>query len=813
MRTFIISTSLVLFLVAALSSFVYGSTLQKITRSDTKNKIQIFLVFDNVPKYSSKVTGKRIDILLDKTNIPKNLTGLTTDEKIIKSSVSKTKGQGRLTFYLRYPPQKLTPERKENMLVFDIVTGNTFTRAYSEISKQMDGVTLVDRETLDYANPYNSIPYVKDWKPFFSKYESDLAIEIDLRFTLPPFPVITMIPPGYRNNLSLLPEAAVSMASEQLWSLLQLSIQRSLAGETDVERQKMLALTNGEILLHSGDFQGAYKQLYLLAHEYEKEQVGIAASYLLALLKGIYENKYLANVELERIKGSIHPRSPMAPYFNLSRIEAALTAGQLERAEKLLKNQDVPYPESLVLLKELRYGDLLFKKNQPIRSFVTYSLIDDFKLISDHPASLANYCSSLYLQKKFRDASGCFSSLLDHVKDKEQLASINFKKTMADLKYLSRESILPDLSRIEDAFPGTDAGFRAAIKKVDILTLENDEWDINSAKYYRALAEKAITKNTSEEAAFKEALNYYLMGERTEAIKRTSTFLRNYRNGRLTDYAEALLLEMLPDEIHQLAREKKYVEMLVLAKKNRRFFDKKWLNLDLLSDVAESYTKLGLYSEAKRLYLFLTDIADDKSRGRYYLPLLSNFLVQGDYDLVEDYATQYFYNFNEGPDYENIKQIFIKALIAQKKYSQALEKLPDEIPDSPGFKKLAAEVYYLNNSPEKASQILFPMYRNKELDDVHHIFLLADSLFQTQRYDEAKPIFTRLAKDKETNQQIAYRLATIEKLTGNTEESLKLLKQIVDAEGESSWKEAARSELEFYNFNQNFDSMIDKNFR
>lgn len=776
------------------------SQLLEVSRTDSRNKTLLFFTFDKLPRYADKITGKRVDISFENTFVPKNLDFFPTDDRIVKILPPSRNNKDTFTFFLRYHPQKITAERKGNVLVFDILPGNTFTKAYTEVSKQFEGVTIVDRKTKDFSNPNVSSPYAHNWKTFFSNYEASLSIHVGVKFTLPPFPIIDLFLFPNENDAPLLSDEMLLLADEELWGVLLNGLQEQLLLETDPERKKALALIFGEALFRNGDFTGAFKQLYLLSSKYNEEQLGIFAKYLLCLLQATYEDPYIGSVELDNLATKIHPKSHLSPYYLLSQIELSLATDKLDLMANHLTNDHVGFPAPIDKVKELRQADYLFSTNQSIQAYVSYKLIKDLDLIAKYPYSLNGYCSTLYTQKQYESASECYEKLLNHIDDKETLGLVSFRKAMSDLKFKPPSSVISSFSRIEDAFPGTDAGFKAALKKVDILTTSQDNWDDYSARYFKALADKAVTKDTSEEASLKEAINFKLMELNSKSVELTQIFLRNYRSGKLTSTGEALLIDLLPGEINRLVEDKEYMKVLILAKQNKRFFSNNWIDIRLLSELATSYNEIGIYKEAQRLYEYLIEILDSDSKSSYFLPLIQTIFKQGDFDIVEDVATQYFYDYPDGQDTVKITLILMKSLFAEKKFAKAKSLIPDILPDDIQYKIFIGSLYYYTDNPKKAVAVLEPLWGNGDLKKSINQFILADSLYMNKEYEKAKPIFSRLKTENPKHQQTLYRLSKIEKDLGNNEESLKYLQELVETEGDSLWKKAALKELEYEEF-------------
>src|SRR5665647_635771 len=157
-----------------------------------------------------------------------------------------------------------------------------------------------------------------------------------------------------------------------------------------------------------------------------------------------------------------------------------------------------------------------------------------------------------------------------------------------------------DLQQIQEAFPGSEGGARALLKQTDLDYISKK---INAEKaeaVYRKTAEKAETIVLREEASLKQALVNHLAGDHQTSVALCMAMLRSFRSGKLHIEAQALLIEQLPGVIKKLVNDKEYIKALVLAKQNRMFFSRGWLNTSLLYDLAGIYNKLGLADQAAR---------------------------------------------------------------------------------------------------------------------------------------------------------------------------------------------------------------------
>jgi len=785
------------------------STLVKIAKADGKDIAQIFFSFDNLPQYSHKVSNKRIDILLKKTQKTEDLQLFATDDRIIRIVPSSQDDMLIVSFFFRYHPQKVNLETSsDGKVVLEILLGNRYSRSYQDLSERLKGLTVVEEEKTDFSNPLLSSPYAYNWKSFIQFYEPPIDIAVPIEFTTPPFPAITLIPPGREKNSELLPEEIVQMGSMGDWSTLVPNLLDLLKSSSGLENQKMIALTYGEALFRAGDFEGAYKQLYLLNKQYPDEHIGIIAKYLLILLDAKFRDPYLADYNFREFEQQITPDHPLAPYLLLSRVETALATKQFEQARSLLNRDDIPFPGDTQKIRELRQGDYYNGTGQLVKAYVSYVLLKDSALLHAHPYSQNGYCNTIYRQKKYEQAASCYRQLAPQVSEPAALGLISYRTNMAELHFQGGNAIISGFARVEDAFPDTEAGSRAAIKQTDLKFLNNKNWGKQAAEQYGQVATSSVLRSTVAEASFKEAIAFSLIGQKGKAIDLLIEFLRDFRISDIRDSALALLIDLLPGEIERLIKEGKNMEALVLAKKNRELFQNNWINLQLLAQIAEAYQKVGIYSEAQRVYIYLLEMSEADKREQYFLPLVQAALNQGEYSLVEDFGSQYTYNYPEGNDNPAILLLRIQALIATSRYDEARGLLPSPLPAGTELRLLAAEIYFHDLDYATTREVLENLLANNISLPVDAGFRLAESRYQLKDYPGAEALFTPLADHERFGQQTLFRLAQIERTRGNEENALKIFRKIVDKGTEGLWKRYAQKEIEYSEFQSGIDKMM-----
>ena len=517
-----------------------------------------------------------------------------------------------------------------------------------------------------------------------------------------------------------------------------------------------------------------------------------------------YDDPYTADYELKELSAKIRKDNPLTPFLQMAIAETCLATNQIDRLKQALERDDIGYPAEIEFRRELRQADYLYASGKPVKAYVSYQLASKHNDLDAHPYSLNGYCATLYNQASYRQSADCYRKLSDLLDNRAQLGKTYFRTTMSKLKLTDDPAgLISELSKIEDAFPSTEAGYRAALKKTDIQYISRNQWSDTAIKYYHALAEKSIYRPVSEEAYFKEALLYHLTGDNSKSIELAMTLLRNFRSGPIRPNTEALLIQLLPDELKKLVEEKNYTAALTLARQNRKLFENNWIDVSILADLAYSYRQLGIYSDAMRLYRYLSQISSSVEKEKFFLPLAEIAFSRADYDLVEDYCTQYLYYYPQGVYLNDIIFLRINALFISDETDKAINLLPDPIPNTDKYLFLAANLYYRKNNYSKIVSLINPLWEaGRELPaDIR--FILAESLYLAGDYDRALPVYQACRKEDRFSGQATYRLAEISKSTGDENRALELFTEIVESGKDSLWKKYAERELELNRLSNN----------
>lgn len=793
-----------LFLTIILTATVgYGSpssTLEKIGRSDGDNSVRLHCWFNTIPLYTISEKEKRIDLILRQTLVAPDLPLPETDDKLVKI-LSSTRGDTTtISLFFRYPPRKVAtePAPDVNKLTLSILLDNNFITSQPDVAGCGEPESKSGHREQGTSNPKEASPHAGNWKSFIRDYEAPIRIDPAVQFSLLPFPAISLLGADLGEGSAILPPATTREAGTIPWNDLIPLLVAAINGEGDQEKRKRLMLTYAEVLLRAGNADEAHRQLFILASQSGSEPIGALAQYLLQRLRAEHGDPWLADVELKKLEGSLEKNSPILPWLTLTRIETALATKRFDQMRALLQRTDLAHPADAAPLLTMRQADYHLAAGDYARALELYRPLDQSGILTTNSASLNGFCAALYDQKQFKEAERCYDRLAkdESVNTRQHLGMITFRKVMAQLHQNPKPKLINNFAQIEMTYPNSEAGVRAALKQIDLKldTLKN--YEKQAVGYYHHLAETAENRSIREEAMIKEAVVHRLLDQKGPCVDVLMTFLRDYRNSPLHDTALALLIEVLPDLLKENNRNGRYVETLVLAKKNRQLFINDWIDIRVLADMAEAYHHFGLLNEAARMHHYLLEINTRENDNPHYLPLIRIASEQADSDLVEEYATRYASRYPKGRDLDDILYLRLQNLLTHGKYQEALALAAGRGSREPRFRLLQASLLFHLDDHAKAVAILEELSISETSEDQDALFMLAESAYQLGDTEKAQRLFLALQSNQTRQNQALFRLAEIARQQGQPEKALKLFQQIVETPDDSFWKKLARKELE-----------------
>ncbi len=789
-----------LFLLLPLQSQARAAAvLQKITSTGEQARLQIFLRFSVLPEHSLETTGRRVDLFLEDTVQAADFVPLAGDARMIKMITRKKGTDLILSFYFRYPPQNVTVDvnRETASLMLDILTGNPFSAMYPDLSTRLKGVTLLQRNEVDYTNPLQLSPFTGRWRALFKEYETPVIIRPAVRLSLPPFPLAAHLDPGAPAGKWLNPDL-LKLAEKNKWKLLVREVRRQLETERDDDRRNRLLLTYGEVLVRAGEYEEPYQLLQQIRLTYPDTRLARFARLLFIYLQAEKEDAFLAFTELDSLVRDMGEDNPFAAYTTILQAELAIQTERYKEAGTLLRRDDIAYTGRAEFLRLLRQADSAYGQGRMIRALVAYMQLDRRSdIISSHPRSLANFSDTLYTHQRYGDAADRYQRLSDLLADRPGRDLVLFRLAMSRLKNgTPQRPVITLLLQIQNAYPGTEGAFRATMKQTDLQYLAGNLASREAIREYDQIAEKANRIELREEASVKEAVVYALAGDNQHAVTLAMQILRDFQSGRLRVTTQALIIERLPLVLKQLIRDGQYVRALVLAKQNRGYFIRGWLKTDLLYDLARAYTRLGVYDRAVRTYQYIFDVSDGARREKVYLPLLAALFEDGRYELVEDYADRFFFRYPRSPDLPRVFLYRIRALRRSGHLDMAARLLDrKDRPASDEIDLAAASIYADLGRWQDVIRILSRPGMAAVTAGGRHGYELAEAYFQTGRYDLARPIYERLQQEDDFRDLAMFRLARIDLEQGRKRQALNEFRQLAEKGKDPLWIKLAKEEI------------------
>lgn len=797
--------ALLLVLVLSVANHLYAANLTKISRVDEQDTLQLFFRFDEIPEYAVDQIGKRIDVVFRSTKLAENFPELQTDERLIKV-VQKTKENDSIfSLYFRYEPQnaEIKPGAQSSILELTVLLGNVFSRDFPDISSQLHGITMLQRETVDSTNPLHLSQYVGHWLDFFKEYESPVVIKPQMHFTLPPFPMISLMEDTAVKEW--LPEKTMLAADEKNWRQALASVRQQLTREPNPVKREKLLFTFAELQVRSGEYVDPHKLLQEIRHTYPDSTTSRAADYLFLYLQATHEDPYYAFAEIEMFNDKLAVGSPLLPYAVILQAETAITTKQFAKAEKLLDRNDFAYTGSSHEIRLLRQADIRYLTGQKIKALVSYlQLPQENNPVFTHPLSLANYSDTLYSHKRMAQAKKGYDALVGLVQDDSTRALSMFRHAMSRLHGQEPYNrVATSFFQIQDSFAGTEGAFRSALKTTDYRYRNKRLQPGAAIQTYKQLSIEANTKDLREEASFKEALVYALNGNNDKSLALVMDILRDFQNGRLKIDCRALLLERLPLVIKDLIEKEEYIQALVLARQNRSYFSRGWLDYQLLFELAEAYTELGVYNRAARTYQYILEAVDRQTQESVYLPLIEVLYESGQYRLVEDYADQYFFRYPEGQANEPIFILRLSALMADGKFDEAEALLQDILElRNDTINALALRIHFQQEQFGEVASLFDQDTIPPEKQTPDQIFIFAESLYSIDRLADALPLFEKLLADATYKDQALFRTGQIFKRDGKTEEALNSFQELAEKGTSPLWIKLAEEESQILQLEQ-----------
>ena len=773
-----------------------SAVLKSVNRSDESARIQLYLHFDQLPGFNLSTNGRRIDLELANTVPDDALAAPATDNKMIKMISKVEKSTTTISFYFRYPPQKVTTESNKDtgLLMLDILLGNQLSTSHPELSSKLQGVTVVKRTASDPVNPVSASMFAKNWRSFFAEYESPVIILPSPKLHLPPFPLAAILPPQTATE-NWLPAETQALAKEGKWPQVHRLLREQVTKQAEEPLKERLVLTYAEALIRAGEYREPYFLLQRFMIQYPDSLQADLAHFLLIYQQAARGDHINAFYELDGLLKKIGDTS-LSGSFTLLMAELAIMANRPAEAEKFLSDPTVSHNESLKFSRLLRQADLLSVTQQKAKALTAYlELTSQSPLVASDPMSLALFSDALYAAHRYPDAAKQYQILSELLNNQPGQDLALFRLAMSQLRVpaMAKKALI-QLQQIQNAFTETQGGVRALLKQTDLDFLANKIPAHQAESVYGKYAQEAELVVLREESAFKQALVNRLSGESEASVNQCMQLLRTFQSGSLRAETTALLIQQLPGVIRQLVKNHEYVKALVLAKQNKNLFVRGWLDTALLHDLARAYSKLGMADQTAQTYQYLFEVSGESDKEKLYLPLLEALSATSRFMQVEEYADRYLLRYPKGGDFPAVFALKVRALYASGQAEKALALMTAE--SSPKVRELEflkGRLFFEKKEWQKTIDTLTQPGMQESLAQQAMLLPLAESYFQTGKDDLAAPYFQQMVARKTGSDQAQFRLAQIA-LKKNAQQALNLFKELAEKGTDPLWIKLAREE-------------------
>ncbi len=791
--------TLLAFFAQGYQSALAATLLTTMNRTDETTSLQLYFRFSAFPEYEITQNKRRVDLLIKNTLPTDTLVLPSSDERIIRSLSKKQDGNTLLSFFFRYPPQKITQRSRQKpaTLMLDFLLGNQFTTMYPDLSNKLEGLTLLDRDTIDYTNPVYVSPYAEKWISFFTQYETPVIIDPPITYTLPPFPLAKHLNTELEQS-TWLNEVTLKDGEAGNWSAVAFQLKKHIESETNEEIKDLQLFTYGEALVRGDEYREAYPLLQHIIARYENTQTAALAQFLFTFLRSKHEPDFLTSKELAKAVDQIDKSLRIHDYLTILLAETLIKEGKYEKALEQLQRDDIGFNQYPNMLRQMRLADIFCLQNKQIKALVTYLNIEGLEpVIQAYPESLAKFSNLVYVYKRYAHAGKLYQLLTNQLNGKRWYTLSLFRTAMSELHNEAPEQqVEQKLYQIQEAFSNTEGAYRAMLKQADLKYLSGVFTPAEALKAYENMALNANTTDLREEAMLKQALVHHLNGDQEAAVRQAMQLLREFQSGKLRTEAKAIIIQQLPEVTKQLVKERNYLDALILAQQNRSLFTRGWISSTMLYDLATAYSDLGFFDRSARTYQYLFATSSDQEQEQIYLPLIKSLFQDGQYAALEDYADRFSFRYPYSQYGPKIFYYRLKSLVHNRQLEQAAALLENtKRPVSADIERLAMGIYY---ELEQWQEIV----KRAELEasiandpDTQKMMIFAEAYFRTGTFEKAQPLYQAITKHEKKADQALFRLAQIAFKKNNIEQALNRFEEIAEKGEDPLWKKLAQEEI------------------
>lgn len=774
--------------------------LLSVEKHDEVNVTRLSLQFNRLPEFQVTTSGQRLEIILPDTQASPKTTLPAEDERLVRVLIGQAQKKLMLSFLLRRPPYFVNSVKdiQDNRLVVDLHWQDSQRGTRPAISRSLPGQSSVQRGG-GVAGRGISSKYRGDWLSFFSEYERPVSLKAHINYTLAPFPCLALVDDVF----DVLPLDVSALADSGDWDAAITALNYVGLEAERGDAPLRLMLIKADLNHRAGNTRKARKFLARVARLLNDEQQDLAACVALQrlyLASSHVHDPYELLAELTLAADRRYPIA-MQRYLDLFQAEVLIASGDVNQSRPILKGALVEGVGELESIYLLRLADVASVRGNYKGAINQYVALGD--QLNGQPFSLAAYATSLYRDKQYDDTISTIKKLIEELEDSEHR---DMARYMMGLALIHRGDGGAGYDLLHQILPGTTGAILAKGKIADLGIQADDFFSRRrSLKEFEALIDVMPTRSGRAEMQFKHAIATYLLGHRMDAIEELQLFLRSDRMTDLVPHAQALLVEILPNVIHELVENEKYFKALVLVEQNRDLLVASQKNFSFLIELGEVFTQLEFSQRAVRLYLYLMDVTSIGERQeQVYWPLLKALSQQRDYERVLEYANRYEGLYPQGESRQRIFLLQVEALQSLERDAEAQQLLDDPArPQSDEINRLAAMLAWENDQLESAARNIAKVVGSDitqaEADDV---LQQAEIMLRQNKGAEALVLYRYLKTVPELTAQAQYREASILLQQGAKKAGLNLLEELVENSNDSPWKTLAIETLQIERFNR-----------
>ncbi len=763
-------------------------TLLDMKKQEHPSYTRMIFNFSSLPVFISDHSGQRVVLLLNNVQVSPTLQNLAEDETVVKILLAEKKQELMVSILLRRHPKQVViePQQDSSQVVMNIYWDSENATRPAVAFRIED---MPPRKAGRRAAQFQlESPWKGRWDEFFRDFQTYWKLELPISFTLPKLPVLIE---DDQSPLWLLQQHA---DNNMFLSLIQTAT--GLSG-LDQEQLYLRDLMLAEAQLRTGATEAGIARLDSLRRKEGSQQVRV--EYLTAYGQALDGQPLVAQLTLKQLLPPLAKNHPLLPPIHLLFAETALASRQDRVVLEYLQSAGFAWPDNLLVPLEMRIADAKAGLGELDEAVAAYrDLAEEPGLFDYYRFSLNRAAFSAFKNKNYNFSSTLYRKLVSPLKEEPGDDLLLFAAGASAYEAGDMGWGMIGLQRATLDRPNSEGGGRGELRLIDRKVIYGGELELAQAvNEYAQLGKKSQFRQVREESRFKAALALYLLGDHRESVDALMRFRRGFGSSEFIREVDLLILEQLPKVIRQLLEEKNDLQAVVLAEKNRKLLLRSGFDKDFLHDLATAFDRLGLYERSGRVLLYLFDrTSGDEEQEFIYLPLAQSYLKRKEYQNAGQYASRYLDEFPQGEDGGALFGILLDAFEREDRQDELLAWLNRENrPSSPELEIRAAYIYWHLENLQAVVKSLEKAYSTAGSLQVKEMALLGEAYYQLKKDSAAEKIYRQLHEDPNFGTQSRYRTAQILLRKQQRKAALKLLKEVVETNGDSSWGKLAQDLL------------------